>query len=528
MNTNISAWSIRRSVPTLVLFLVLTLAGLVSFRQLGIDANPNIDIPIIQVEVRQPGAGSEEMERQVTQKIEDAIAGLGNIDEIYSSVSDGYSYTAIQFDFGVDTDKVANDVRDAVSQIRQTLPQDIQEPTVQTLQYEGGEILTYAVQSDQRSIEDLSDLVDRTISPALLSVKGVAQVTRLGGFDREIRVDLNPDQLDAFGITATEVNAQIQNSNLNLPAGQLKLSEQAQGIRTLGSADSVEALRNLGILLPGGETIPLNALGAVKDDFAEVRQSAYVNNQPVVSFAVYRGKGSLLVSVEAGVKDAIASLQDTLPKDVQLQLIFTRATDVRDAYQATINGLLLGSLLAVIVVGCFLRNWRTIVITAIAIPLSIIPTFIVLQGFGYSLNNMTLLALTLAVGNLVDDAIVEIENVERHIGMGKAPVRAALDSTAEVGLAVITTTATIVAVFIPVAFMGGIPGQFFKPFGVTVAVSTLFSTLVARLVTPMMAARLLQPQPLEQHQPPRPQRCTANGTPIPRVLAPYYGLLNAA
>ncbi|MEO0535898.1 MAG: efflux RND transporter permease subunit [Cyanobacteria bacterium P01_A01_bin.123] len=489
---NISGWSIRRPIPTIVLFLVLTLAGLVSFGQLGIDLNPNIDFPAVVVSVDQIGAGPEELETQVTKNIEDAVAGLGNIDEIRSTITDGSSSTVINFLLGTDIDRATNDVRDAVSRIRQDLPQDIQEPNVRRLEFEGGSILTYAVTSPQRSVEELSDLIDRTISRSILSVQGVAQVNRIGGVDEEIRVDLDPTQLNALGITATQVNDQTRSFNINLPGGRVDISGQEQGIRTLGSADTVDTLRQYRIVLPSGDAVPLETLGTVDNSYREVRQSAYLNNEPVVAFSVRRSSGSVLVSVEEGVRAQVAQLEETLPDDIEFELIFTLATDIRDSYQASIDALVLGCILAVVVVGIFLKDWRATLITACALPLSIIPTFLVIQTLGYTLNSMTLLALTLAVGNLVDDAIVEIENVERHLNMGKRPYQAALDSTAEVGLAVITTTATIVAVFLPVAFMGGIPGQFFQPFGVTVAVSTMFSTLVARLMTPMMSAYLMK------------------------------------
>ena len=527
MNWNISEWSIRRPVPTLVLFLVLTLSGWLSFNQLGIDNNPNIDIPAVIVTVNQLGAGPEEMETQITKKVEDAVSGLGNIDNIQSTVTDGNSTTVISFDLGVDTEQATNDVRDAVTRVRDDLPQDAQEPQVRRLKFEGGPMLTYTVSSETRSVENLSDLVDRTISTKLLSVRGVAQVRRFGGVDREIIVDLDPNELDALGITATQVNNQIRNSNINLPGGRSDILGQEQGIRTLGSAPTVERLQNLGILLPDGNTVSLKTLGTVKDDFGETRQSAYLDNQPVVSFSVFRSNGSLLVSVEDGITAAIADLSETLD-DVQFDLIFTRATEVRDSYKASIDALIIGSLLAVIVVSVFLRNWRTTLITATALPLSIIPTFAVIQSLGYTLNSMTLLALTLAVGNLVDDAIVEIENVERHIAMGKPPMQAAMDSTAEVGLAVVTTTATIVAVFLPVAFMGGVPGQFFQPFGVTVAVSTMFSTLVARLMTPMMAAYLLKPKSVNASSHKQSDGYRVGDIYIPKTLLPYFQLVRSA
>jgi multidrug efflux pump subunit AcrB len=491
-SANISGWSIRNPIPTLVLFLVLTLAGLVSFGKLGVDLNPNIDFPAVIVTVNQPGAGPAEMETQITKPIEDAVAGLGDIDELRSTIADGSSTTVINFTLGIDIDRAMNDVRDAIARVRSDLPADAQDPIVRRFNFSGGAILTYTVSSDQRSVEELSDLVDRTISRSLLSVSGVAQVNRIGGVDPEVRVHLDPQQLDAVGITATQVNDQIRAFNVNLPSGRAAVGQQEQGLRTLGSAPTVETLAQLPIQLANGQTVPLNTLGTVANDFAEIRQSAHLNNQAVVAFSVLRSTGSVLVSVEEGVTAEVERLATTLPEDIQFQLIFTRATDIRASYQASIDALIIGCILAVVVVGIFLKDWRATLITATALPLSIIPTFLVLDNLGYTLNSMTLLALTLAVGNLVDDAIVEIENVERHIRMGKPPFQAALDSTAEVGLAVLTTTATIVAVFVPVAFMGGIPGQFFQPFGVTVATATVFSTVVARLMTPMMAAYLLK------------------------------------
>ncbi|WOD41499.1 efflux RND transporter permease subunit [Nodosilinea sp. E11] len=496
---NLSGWSIRRPIPVIVLFLVLTLGGLVAFGQLGIDENPNIEFPAITVTVTQTGAGPEELENQVTRKIEDAVAGLGDIDEIRSTVRDGSSNTVISFILGTDVDRATNDVRDAVTRIRQDLPGSIQEPVIRRLEFGGGVVMTYAVNSASRSVEELSDLVDRTISQEVLTVEGVARVDRVGGVDPEIRVDLDPEQLDALGITATQVNDQIRALNINLPSGRATLGGQEQSFRTLGSAPTVEAFQAARIALPNGTTVPLTSLGTVESGFREARQSAHLGNQPVVAFQIYRSTGSILVSVEEGVQAAVARLNETLPEDVTIELIFTRATEIRDSYQASIDALILGCVLAVVVVGVFLRDWRATLVTATALPLSIIPTFLVLGWFDYTLNSMTLLALTLAVGNLVDDAIVEIENVERHMAMGKRPFQAALDSTAEVGLAVVTTTATIVAVFLPVAFMGGIPGQFFQPFGLTVVTATVFSTIVARLVTPMMAAYLLKGKPAGEY-----------------------------
>jgi hydrophobe/amphiphile efflux-1 (HAE1) family protein len=495
MSFHISSWSIKRPVPTLVLFLVLGIVGLMSFASLGINDNPNLDIPAVSVTVTQTGAGPEELESQVTKPVEDAVAGLGNIDKLTSQVTQGNSTTTVEFVLGTDIDRATNDVRNAIAQIRQDLPQDINEPIVRRLEFAGGPIMTYAVASEQRSVEALSDLVDRTIARGILSVKGVAQINRRGGVDREIRVDLDPSRLQAYGITANQVNEQIRELNVNLPGGRAEVGGGEQNIRTLGSAKTLEELKRYRIVLPTDDTVPLTSLGKVEDRFADPRQGAYLNGESVVTFSVLRSTGSNLVAVEEGVREAVARLQNTLPEDIELRLIFTRADEVRASFRATIDALILGCILTVITVGLFIRNWRVTLITAMALPLSIVPTFAVMKALDYTLNGMTLLALALAVGNLVDDAICMIENIDQHLEMGKKPFRAALDASREIGLAVVATTATIVAVFLPVAFMGGIPGQFFQPFGVTVAVSTMFSTLVACTMTPMLSAYLLKAKP---------------------------------
>ncbi len=492
MSFHLPTWSIKNPIPTILLFIILSIVGISSFLRLGIDSTPNIDIPIVSVTVSQRGASPSELETQVTKKIEDAVAGLGNIDQIISTVNDGVSTTLINFTLGTDSNQATNDVRNSIAQIRQDLPLDINEPIVKRLEFSGGAIVTYAVASEKLSVEELSDLVDNKIIRELLNVEGVAAIDRLGGVDREIRVDLAPDRLQAYQITATEVNDQIRNININLSGGRTQIGTGEQNVRTLGSAATVEELRNYPIILPNGDTVALANLGKVEDGFAQIRQSAFLNNQPVIGFSVRRSTGTNLVTVENGVKKAIAQLEKTLPEDISFQLIFTLGNSIRAAYQSTISSLIIGCILTVITVGLFLRDWRITLITALALPLSIVPTFIVMQALDYTLNGMTLLALALAVGNLVDDAICMIENIEQHLQMGKTPYQAALDGAREIGLAVVATTATIVAVFLPVAFMGGIPGQFFKPFGVTVAVSTMFSTLVATTMTPMLSAYLLK------------------------------------
>jgi hydrophobe/amphiphile efflux-1 (HAE1) family protein len=491
---HISEWSIKNPIAVIVTFLVLGIFGFYSFLNLGIDTNPNIDIPSVTVTVTQRGAGPEELESEVTKEIEDAVASLGNLDRLTSTITDGTSTTYVDFILGSDIDRATNDVRNAVAQIRQDLPSDIEEPIVKRVQFAGGAIMTYAISSERRSVEELSDIVDRQISRDLLTVPGVAQVDRLGGLDREIRVDLDPSRLQAYGITATQVNDQIREFNINLPGGRSEIGGSEQNVRTLGSAKTVRDLQKYRIVLPGGETVPLTSLGDVRDDRGEPRQSAYLNGKPVVAFSVLRSTGTTLVEVEEKVRQKIEEIKKTADRDLQFNLIFTRADAIRASYNDMVNDLVFGCLLTVITIGLFLWNIRVTLITALALPLSIIATFSMMKVFNYTLNGMTLLALALAIGNLIDDAVCMIEIIDQHLLMGKKPFQAALEGAKELGLAVLATAATIIAVFVPVAFMGGIPGQFFQPFGVTIAVSTIFSTLVACTLTPMLAAYILQPK----------------------------------
>ncbi|MGD1702207.1 efflux RND transporter permease subunit [Dapis sp. BLCC M229] len=536
MSFQLSAWSIKKPVPTLVMFLVLTVVGLMSFFQLGIDNLPNIDIPLVSVTVRQQGAGPTELETQVTKKVEDAVAGLGNIEKLTSEVDDGVSTTRIEFDLAVDIDRATNDVRNAIDEIRQDLPRDVDDPIVKRVNFAGGgPIMTYAVTSDKLSVEELSELVDKEISRTILNVTGVSQINRIGGVDREILIELSPERLESLGITATQVNDQIRALNANIPGGRSQTGGTEKSIRTLGSAETVEALKEYQIILPSGGAVPLSSVGQVIDGFGETRETAWLlennssnqdletnNIKPVVAFGVLRSTGSTLVTVEKSVRKTVAELEKTLPADIELQLIFTKATEIEESYQASIDALVIGSILTVIVVGIFLRDWRPTLVTAVALPLSILPTFLVMKTLNYTLDQMTLLALALAMGNLVDDAICMIENIDQHIDKGKKPFQAALDGSAEIGFAVVATTATIVAVFLPVAFMGGIPGQFFKPFGITVAVATMFSTLVATTMTPMLGARFLKQRRLQT------SHCFPEKNHKQRKIRPYSQLLTWA
>lgn len=495
----ISAWTIRHPVPPLVLFLVLTIAGLLSFGSLGVDENPDIDIPIVMISVAQVGAAPTELETQVTRIVEDAVSGIGNIETIVSTVSEGLSSTSIEFVLGTNTDRAVNDVRDAISRVRQDLPADIVEPNISRLDFAGGPFATYTVSNPNLSVEQLSWLVDNDMSKALLSIQGVGQVQRSGGVDRQVTVFLDRSRTEALGLTVDQVNSQLRALNIDLPGGRGELGRSEQSIRTLGSSQSLEELKNLRINLPGGGAVSLDSLARVEDGTTEPRQWALLNGEPVVAFSILRSTGAAVMGVQKEVDQVLADLEvkKALPEGTSIEKVRTRARFVEDSYLASVEHLFLGCGLAIIVIWLFLRDFRAAAIAAVAMPLSMIPTFFVMQALGYTLNNMSLLALALVVGALVDDAIVEVENIVRHIHMGKTPYEASMEAADEIGLAVVGTTATIVAVFVPVAFMGGIPGQFFKQFGVTVSVAVLFSLLVARLLTPLMCAYLLGRPPEE-------------------------------
>lgn len=488
---NISAWAIKRPIPVILLFLVLTLLGLSSYFKLGINDNPDVDFPLVVVSITQTGASPAELETEVTRKVEDSLVGITGLDHITSTISEGLSTTVCEFKVGTQTDKALNDVRDAVAKVRQTLPGDINEPSITQPNFSGEPFITYTVASERQGVAELSRLIDEDITRALLTVPGVAQVKRSGGLTREVRVELDPARLRALGLGVEGVNAQLRQLNINLPGGRAEAGGQEQSIRTLGSAASVAELRNFPIRLANGQTTPLSTLGSITDGYAEVRQKAFLNGQPCVAFSVVRSQGSALVQTEEATRQAVDELSKILPGDVKIEMVSTLADFTRDAHTATMDALYLGAALAVFVIFVFLRNGPAVLISALAIPLSIIATFWVMKLLGYTLNGMTTLALTLVVGILVDDAIVDLENIYRHIGMGKSPMKAALEATDEIGLAIVATTMTIVAVFIPVGFMGGVPGMFFRSFGVTVAVAVLFSLLVARTLTPMLAAYLL-------------------------------------
>ena len=489
---NFSAWAIRNPVAPLLAMGLLLFLGLQAFKDMPVTRFPNIDVPVVAVTVAQSGAAPAEMEMQITKKVEDAIASVNGVDELGSTVTDGISTTSVLFRMEVSPDEALRDVKDAVDNIRSDLPATAEAPVVRKIDVEGQAIQTFAVSSPNMSLEELSWFVDDTVSRALQGIKGVGQVDRYGGADREIQVSLDANKLASYRITAAEVNAQLRQTNADVGSGRGQVGGSEQAIRTLGDTRNVSDLASTTIALGGGRFARLSDLGTITDTYEEPRTFARHSGEPVVSFGVFRSKGASEVAVADAVAIALDEVRAKNP-DVSISMIDDAVYFTKGNYTAAMDTLYEGALLAIIVVFLFLHNWRATLIAAVALPLSVIPTFWIMDMLGFSLNLVSLISLTLATGILVDDAIVEVENIERHINMGKTPYRAALEAADEIGLAVIATSFTIIAVFVPVSFMPGIPGQYFIQFGLTVAFAVFFSLVVACLITPVMAAYMLKP-----------------------------------
>ena len=489
---HLSAWAIRNPIPVIVLVIALTLAGVVSYTRLTVKRLPNVEFPLVTITVTQSGAAPTEMEQQISRPIETSLSGISGLRHVSTNVSLGVSTTSAAFEVGSDMQKAVDDVRTAVEQTRAILPQGIDPPSVQRVDIASAPILTFAVSHPARSAVDLSWYVDNTVTRALQTAAGVARVSRIGGVDREINVLLDADRMRAAGVTANAINSALFQFNRDDSGGRADLGGREQTIRVLGSAATVAALGQVNVPVGSGRYVRLADVATVVDGRGEQRGFARLNGQPAVAFQVSKTTRASDVAVERSVDAAIARLT-TVEGAPRIEKIVSTVADTRNSYKATTHVLIEGMVLAALVVFLFLRNWRATLIAALAMPLSLVPTFAAMLAFGFSLNIITLLGLTLVIGILVDDAIVEIENIEKRIEAGETPYQASLVGADAIGLAVIATTAAIVVVFTPVSFMGGQIGPFFREFGLTVAAAVLFSLLVARLVTPLLAAYFLRP-----------------------------------
>ena len=495
---NISAWCIRNPVPPIVMFVLLLLAGIVSFNRMDVNDNPDIEFPAVQVIVAQPGAAPSELETQVTQRVEAAVRGVSGVDEMSSYVGEGNSRTMVQFAIGTPIDRAYNDVNQAVQQIRSDLPDGILEPQVVRVDIAGGPITYFAVEASDMTLEQLSWYVDNTVAKELLAIPGMSQVRRSGGVDREIRVILDPARMQSYGLTASQVNQQLRQTNVNAAGGRTEIAGSEQAVRVLGNAANAFALGDTRLSIGNGRTVRLSDVAKVTDGYAEQRNLAKIRGRQVLSFSIEKAKGASDVTVHDETMKKLEEIKKANPK-VDFKILFTRTEYTKEQYRSSMLAMIEGAVLAVVVVFLFLRDWRATLISALAIPLSAIPTFWFMDMMGFSLNSLSLLALSLVAGVLVDDAIVEIENIVRHMRMGKTAYQASIDAADEIGLAVVATTMSIVAVFLPVALMPGISGQFFIQFGMTVVFAVLVSLAVARMITPMIAAYFLSAQGEQDH-----------------------------
>ncbi len=488
---NVSLWCIRNPIPALMLFVLLSFGGMLSFQSMKVQNMPDLDLPTVTVTASLPGASPSQLESEVARKIENAVATLQGLKHITTKVQDGSVTITAEFRLEKPVQEALDDIRSAVSKVRSDLPADLRDPVVTKLDLAGSPILAFTAASAQRDDEALSWFVEDTVAKKLLSVRGVGQVSRVGGVSREVTIALDPVKLQSLGATAADISRQLRAIQRESAGGRANLGSGEQPLRTLANVASVEEMRPLQLSLADGRSIRLEQVATIDDTVAEPRALALLNGKPVVAFEVTRSRGASDVEVGAGVQKALAELRLANP-DIEFTEAFNFVTPAQEEFQGSMTMLYEGALLAILVVWLFLKDWRATFISAVALPLSIIPAFLGMDYLGFSLNGITLLALSLVVGILVDDAIVEVENIVRHLRMGKTPYQAAMQAADEIGLAVVATTFALVAVFLPTAFMSGVTGRFFKQFGWTAALAVLASLVVARMLTPMMAAYLLK------------------------------------
>ncbi|MEO1220592.1 MAG: efflux RND transporter permease subunit [Pseudomonadota bacterium] len=487
---NLSAWSIRNPVIPLVIFTALLFAGLVSFDRMDVTNNPDIEFPAVTVGISQPGAAPTEIENQITQQVESAVRSINGVKQISSTASEGFSNTFVEFEIGTDSNVVVSEVKNAVDRVRGSLPDGIQEPRVNKVEAAGGFLGIYAVRTSDMTIEELSWFIDDTVAKRLLNVPGMAEAGRFGGVDRAIEVVLDPAKMQALGVTASQINNVLRQANVDAAGGLAEVGGTRQSLRVLGNNETAYELAQRQIQLGGGRTVRLADVATVRDGYSERNSISEVRDKEVVNFFMSRAKGASDVTVFEEAQEIIGQLQAENP-DIEFLPLFNTVVYTESQYASSMQALIEGAVLAVIVVFFFLRDWRATFISAVAIPLSAIPTFFFMDLLGFNLNFLSLLALGLVAGVLVDDAIVEIENIVRHMRMGKTAYQASIDAADEIGLPVVATSFCIVAVFLPVGLMPGISGQFFQNFGLTVVIAVLMSLAVARMITPLMAAYFL-------------------------------------
>lgn len=488
---NFSAFAIRNPVPPILAFILMTVMGLMAFQRLDVQNFPDMDLPMISISASLDGAAATQLETEVARKIEDQLTGLDMLDSVTTTITDGSVSISVSFQVGKDVQVALDEVQNAVDQAESDLPTEMNAPTVSKSDIGGSPLVTYVVHSDRLDEAELSWFIDNDLKRTLMDVEGVGEVGRLGGVDREVKVELNSDLMNGLGLSPSDVNARLLEVQRDLSGGQAEVGGASQSVRLLAAAEGVEELSATPIPLPTGSWVRLDELGTVTDTHSDRSSLAYQDGQPVIAAQIKRLKGYSDLEVTESVRAAVEAFAAEHP-EVTVEEAYTTVLPTEQNYDASMDMLYEGAAIAVFVVFLFLMDWRATLLAAVALPLSVIPTFLVMDLLGYSLNTVTLLALSLVVGILVDDAIVEVENIERHMHMGKSAYDASMEAADEIGLAVIATTFTLIAVFLPTAFMGGVVGIIFKQFGITASVAVFFSLLVARFLTPMMAAYMMK------------------------------------
>ena len=496
---NFATWSIRNPIPAVVLFVLLTIAGIHGFRALDVQDFPDLDLPTVRVALRLPGAAPSQLETDVARKVEDSMATLQGLKHLYTTIKDGQVDIVAEFVLERPITDAVNDVKDALDRVRTDLPSDLEQPQVTKVSVgPGGPFVTYAVTSDRLDEEGLSWFVDDTIARTLLAVPGVGEFDRTGGGQREVQVVVDPHRLDARGVGVADVSRALRRVQQENSGGRGQLGGAEQGVRTIATLKQASELADLPVSISADRWVRLGDVAEVRDTLADRTTAARLDGAPAVGFQVLRSKGFDVLKVAKGVDAALQRLQDEHP-GLKVRKVTTTVTHTREQYEGSMRMLYEGALLAVVVVWLFLRDWRATVVGAAALPLSIIPTFAVMQLVGFALNTISLLALSVVVGILVDDAIVEVENIARHLRMGKSVRDATIEAVTEIALPVMATTMALVVVFLPTAFMSGIPGLIFRQFGWTAVAAILASLLVARIGTPMMADALMRHTGAQEH-----------------------------
>ena len=489
---NVSAWSIRNPLASILLFILLFFGGWHGFNAMRIQQFPDMDFPVVVVSVSLSGASPQQLESDVAKKVESRLASLDGVKKIRSALQTGLSTTVIEFRLEKDLQEALDEVRSAMGEIRSDLPADALDPVISKVNTSGMPLLTFSVAARDMDELALSWFVDDRLSRRLLGIPGVGSVSRIGGLSRTVEVLPDPVALKALGLSIGDVAAQVAALQRDVSGGEAQVGDGRQSLRTLGAQTQAAALADLQIRTTGGAQ-RLGDFATIYDGAAEADSQALFDGETVVAFEIVRSRGASEVAVMDAVEAELARIAADYPQ-FTITKVYDRATPVQDDYENSLNMLVEGGILAVVVVFLFLRNWRATLVTALALPLSVVPAFLVMWLLGFSVNIISLLALSLVIGVLVDDAIVEIENIIRHLRGGKTPYQAAMEAADEIGLAVIATTFTLIAVFLPTAFMSGVIGQFFRQFGWTAAIAVFFSLAVARLITPMMAAYMLKPE----------------------------------